>query len=90
MTTADQVSTVGCTSCSHYSSESDGERGEIFCGHRCELNPRWQNLKSFPFKKKMKCHVLGFWHSNFAEELNGDDFHDRKVFNKWQRSVGEL
>ena len=61
-----------CMKCEHYHEEWDGDYGTIFCGSHCNLNEKYGNLPSFPFKKKMPCFQINFWLSRFADLVDGE------------------
>lgn len=76
----------GCLSCAYLTQEDDGNYPE-FAQHglyACELNPQYENLKSFPFKKQKQCYQKDFWYTEFAEKLTGHEKKDDKVFAKYR------
>ena len=79
---------MSCQTCVHFGEERDGDYGQIFCGYTCNEHPNFQNLRSFPFKKKKDCHVLDFWHSEFANGLDGTEENYAKAIDRWRESVG--
>lgn len=62
-----------CDTCAYLGSDGDGPE---YNGTWpiCDKIDRMSNLKSFPFKKDMKCWHPEFWHSIFSEMIvNGTD-----------------
>lgn len=58
--------TGSCGTCMHLGSDGDGPE---YNGSWpvCNKVERYTYLKSFPFKKPMACHRLGFWHSPWSD-----------------------
>lgn len=50
-----------CLSCQHLSSDDDGSDYPSYSWPVCDRFENYSNLKSFPFKKEMKCFVLSYW-----------------------------
>lgn len=64
------IDCANCSTCAHLGSESDGGFPEYSMSWPvCREHPHYENLKSFPFKKEMKCWWPDFWQSKFAEEI---------------------
>jgi hypothetical protein len=68
---------VSCNKCAYFHADHDGYV-------ECSKNPNWANLKSFPFKKLKDCFRLGFWHSEFADEVCCDDEKNDMAFKKYR------
>lgn len=67
------IEIANCSTCESLGSDGDGYE---YNGTWpvCNIHSQLSNLKSFPFKKEMKCWSPNFWHSKFAEMLkNGTD-----------------
>ncbi len=61
-----------CSTCQFLAQDSDGGEPEYSVSWDvCDKFPTRSNLKSFPFKKPQSCHVLNFWHSEFAGRIGG-------------------
>lgn len=74
MLTAMGINVANCASCVHLGSEDDGGEPEYSISWpTCNKVERYQYLKSFPFKKEMKCWSPEFWHSKFADMVDGSD-----------------
>jgi len=60
------IDTANCLSCESLGSDGDGYE---YNGTWpvCDCHPNLSNLKSFPFKKEMKCWAPNFWESKFAD-----------------------
>jgi hypothetical protein len=69
------IEVANCQTCHYLGSESDG--AEYSTGWpSCGKVDRYQWLKSFPFKKEMRCWEPSFWHSKFAEHFDGNAYPD--------------
>lgn len=78
---------TGCESCSYCGTDSDGGEPEYVVSWMvCEKpgNEGFNNLKTFPFKKRMKCHLPEFWYTKFAEAVGGST--DRMVNRSMDRA----
>lgn len=67
------IDTANCSSCFQLGTEGDGYE---YNGTWpiCNKIDRMGYLKSFPFKKEMKCWQPDFWHSKFSAMIkNGTD-----------------
>lgn len=67
------IETANCSTCSYLGSDGDGPE---YNGSWpiCDKIDRMGYLKSFPFKKEMKCWEPNFWFSKFASMIkNGTD-----------------
>lgn len=74
-----------CVKCTSYEEEYDGDPPiSYLCGYTCDEHPHYSNLKSFPFKKKMPCFVLDFWHSEFTELIDGTEESYDKATDLWR------
>ena len=62
------IKTANCETCTYLGSDGDGPE---YNGNWpvCNKIDRMGYLKSFPFKKEMKCWEPEFWHSKFAEMI---------------------
>lgn len=68
------IDAANCSSCAYLGSEDDGGEPEYSISWpTCNKVERYQHLTSFPFKKEMKCWRPEFWHSKFADMVNGSD-----------------
>lgn len=68
------IETANCSSCAYLGRESDGGEPEYSVSWPvCEKFPRYEYLKSFPFKKEMACWHPDFWDSKFANEIRTAD-----------------
>ena len=64
------IKTANCETCMYRDSDGDGNYPEMeITWPICEKIPRMGNLRSFPFKKEMKCWEPEFWFSKFAERI---------------------
>ena len=56
-----------------------------------EENARFNNLKSFPFKKRMSCWYPDFWKSGFAERIQrGTDREITKLSKEFRKAVKDV
>ena len=80
------IECANCSTCRHKGTDGDGYEynGEWdICEHPDKRIQQYSNLKTFPFKKDMKCWEPNFWHSKFADRIKEeldiqefcDDFH---------------
>ncbi len=62
------IEKANCISCCHIGSEGDGPEynGNWYV---CTKIDKYSYLKSFPFKKTMKCWFPDFWHSKFTDMI---------------------
>lgn len=68
------IEKANCETCSYLGSEDDGNFAEFAISWPvCRKFPRYEHLKSFPFKKEMACWSPEFWHSKFANMVDGSD-----------------
>ena len=68
------IEVASCKTCLHLGSDDDGNFPEfVISWPICNKVDRYQYLKSFPFKKEMDCWEPEFWHSKFADMVNGCD-----------------
>lgn len=83
-----------CETCMYLGSDSCGGEPEYSVSWPiCDKhgNERFSNLKSFPFKKKMTCFVLNFWHSEFADMISGEEKNDDEAFRLYREKYhGEI
>ncbi len=64
------IDVANCETCLHLGSDGDGNYPEIeITWPTCNKIERMGNLKSFPFKKEMKCWEPDFWMSKFSEMI---------------------
>lgn len=73
---------VGCRACIHFSSSCECEYcyGGDCQYFECHKMPKYQGLKSFPFKKEMSCFEVDFWHSEFSDEVvDSGESYDKAV-----------
>jgi hypothetical protein len=81
------IEAANCRTCCHFEDVGDGPEYNgswLACG-KIE---RMSNLKSFPFKKDMKCWEPEFWCSKFAHLVDGTDEGDAKSVNEWRKAMG--
>lgn len=84
------VSQANCESCNFLSSEGDGPE---YNGSWpvCSKIERMGYLKSFPFKKDMKCWQPNFWFSKMAETVEDEESCDKaaeefgKALKNWRK-----
>jgi hypothetical protein len=68
------IAVANCKSCAFLGSDGDGGEPEYAVDWPvCDKVARYQNLRSFPFKKEMPCWEPNFWESKFADEMTQDD-----------------
>ncbi|WP_164851250.1 hypothetical protein [Larkinella soli] len=77
-----------CRNCAHFSAESDGDYGEIFCGYYCSEKPHVAYLTSFPFQKEMPCFKPDFWltmmHDPEMNRLHDEDMRMERQEQEWE------
>lgn len=84
---------MACRKCQYYGCE--GIEGRDYWWPECRRpeNSRLSNLKSFPFKTKRPCFQLSFWHSEFADMVDGSEESLGKALKlyreKYETEVGE-
>lgn len=70
------VEKANCETCQFLGSDGDGY-GYNGTWPICDWRYEYSNLKSFPFKKEMKCWVPNFWCSRCAELI--DDTEESEI-----------
>jgi hypothetical protein len=79
------IECANCSTCCYLGSESDGGEPEYSTSWPvCRKFPQYEYLKSFPFRKEMRCWEPEFWVSKFAEEIRTGE--DAEVLSK----IGEF
>lgn len=64
------IEVANCSTCGLLSSNDDGGEPEYCVSWPCcDKYESYQYLKSFPFKKEMKCWRPGFWFSKFPDMI---------------------
>jgi hypothetical protein len=64
------IECANCSTCRNLGQESDGGEPEYSISWDvCNKFPRYEHLKSFPFRKEMDCWQPDFWYSKFAKEI---------------------
>lgn len=71
---AGQVEERKCLQCESYYEEWEGEYGGWLADYGCTDKKAYGQLKSFPFKKKMPCFQIDFWHTRFTELVGEESF----------------
>lgn len=63
-----EIESANCETCRFLGSDGDGYE---YNGNWpvCNKYETMSNLRSFPFKKEMKCWAPNFWHSKFADMI---------------------
>lgn len=73
---------ANCRSCCHMTYESEGDYGE-YTWNECSKKPAMSHLRSFPFRKDMKCWEPCYWSSKFVDQNNiynwDDKDYDEKI-----------
>jgi hypothetical protein len=67
------IDRAACVTCFHLGSEDSGGDYPEHIWSTCEKIDKYNNLKSFPFKKEMSCWEPDFWFSKFADLVDGTD-----------------
>lgn len=68
------IETANCQSCCYLGGTCDGGEPEFSVSWpTCHKFERYQYLKPFPFKTEQKCWEPDFWHSKFADLIDGSD-----------------
>jgi len=62
------IQCANCSTCKSLGYEGDGSEYAP-SWPVCREFPAYEHLKSFPFKKEMKCWYPDFWHSIFANQI---------------------
>lgn len=81
------IACANCSTCSHLGSDGDGPE---YNGSWpvCNKVERFAYLRSFPFKKEMKCWSPEFWHSKFVKNLKkGTDGELMRASKKFRAAV---
>ena len=81
------INNANCETCAYLGSEGDGPE---YNGTWpvCNKFERMGYLKSFPFKKEMKCWHPEFWRSKFAKMIkNGTDEEMKKATNAFHEAM---
>lgn len=83
------IDIANCETCIHLGSEGDGNWPEYeITWPVCNKIQRMENLKSFPFKKEMKCWYPNFWVSKFVEMIkNGTDQEVRDAIDTFSEAI---
>jgi len=81
------IKTANCQTCTYLGTDGDGNYPEMgVTWPTCLKYQNYENLRSFPFKKEMKCWKPNFWHSKFATMLYLGSYKEMKClvyeFNK--------
>jgi hypothetical protein len=81
------IKNANCSTCSCIDDVGDGPEynGSWLV---CSKIARMGNLKSFPFKKDMKCWQPSFWHSKFTDFLDGTGESEVRATNAWRSAIG--
>jgi len=77
----------GCLNCAYLASDSAGGDAQWDQSWPiCEKFPRYSALKTFPFKKRMPCFRLGFWQSEFADQIvSGEHEEILRLMDLWAK-----
>lgn len=68
------IEVANCSTCSDLGSEDDGNFAEFSVSWLvCRQFASYEHLKSFPFKKEMKCWTPEFWNSKFTDLIKGGE-----------------
>jgi len=89
--TATGIETPNCESCIWLSSDDDGSDYPTFSWPICSRDNihSVSELRSFPFKKPMRCWESNFWHSKFAALIQtGSDQEMLDALNQYREAVG--
>jgi hypothetical protein len=86
---ASGISVANCATCGNLGSEDDGGDPPCRSWPICHRFDRYGYLRSFPFKKEMSCWTPHFWHSKFADKINGEKPNDDAVFAEWNKAIDE-
>ena len=83
------IDTANCEFCICFGTEDDGGEPESSVSWPvCHDDVRIQNLKSFPFKKDMKCWAPEFWGSKFPSLIKiGDDGEVTRAINEFNKAI---
>ena len=79
---------MSCRNCAELDDVSDGIEYGAYPIYVCAENPSYENLTSFPFKKPMKCFHPSFWHTVFAEQIDGTDESHMAAMKAFMDAVG--
>lgn len=85
------IEKANCQTCGHLGSESPGSDDPLEPSWPvCSKIDSYSNLKSFPFKKEMKCWSPDFWQSKFPEMIkSASDKEMNKLFREFEKIVDE-
>jgi hypothetical protein len=83
------IEKANCSTCELIGSNDDGNFPEFVVSWPCcDRFEQYQHLKSFPFKKEMKCWQPSFWHSKFADMIKtGTDEEMNAAADAFQEAV---
>ncbi len=85
---------ANCHTCVHLGQDSPGSDDPCeptwpVCER--EENTHYNNLKSFPFKKRMACWYPHFWQSKFVDQIKrGTDKEVQKLADAFHKTVEDL
>lgn len=83
------VDRANCEACCHYERAYTSHEYPLdYDPPACHKKGREHvgNLKSFPFQTEQKCFEPDFWWTKYAEEINGDDEHDKEVAKRFREA----
>ncbi len=84
------IKKANCSTCIHIDDVGDGVEYSSSC-LVCTTNNGYGNLKSFPFKKDMKCWEPGFWHSKFQDMIkNGTDAEELAAYDSFKTAIKRI
>ncbi len=72
------IKCANCSTCSRLGSDGDGPEYNGSWSI-CNKVERYGYLRSFPFKKEMKCWEPDFWHSKFTDPVRMRTGSDREM-----------
>ena len=82
------IDNANCSTCAYLGSDDDGNYPEMMISWSiCEKFHGYEDLKSFPFKKDMPCWHPEFWHSKFADIIDGSDGSIKTAFDEFRKAL---
>jgi len=81
------IECANCSTCLHLGTDGDGPE---YNGNWpiCSKTERYSYLRSFPFKKEMKCWEPNFWYSKFANGIKtGSDAEMERLSNRFREAL---
>ena len=82
------IKRANCGTCAQLGTDDNGGYPEYVISWKiCEVDDRMVNLRSFPFKKDMSCWWPEFWHSKFADIIDGTDESENRASEEFKKAI---